>query len=81
MTNHLCLVKKLFNTLSEIPPGQISQSQCRQQTGRLLELLDDICNGRGKTDHLTIMMEMAGLLVKDGADVVVGFTYSVRPLS
>jgi putative selenate reductase YgfK subunit len=70
MTSHHCPVKKLFNTISEIPPGQISQSQCRQQIGRLLELLDDICNGRGKTDCLTIMMEMAGLLVKDVADKV-----------
>jgi putative selenate reductase YgfK subunit len=70
MTSHLCPVKKLFNTISEIPPGQISQSQCRQQIGRLLELLDDICNGRGKTDHIAIMIDMAGLLLKDAVDNV-----------
>ena len=70
MTSRHCPVKKLFNTISEIPPGQISQSQCRQQIGRLLELLDDICNGRGKTDHMAIMIDMAGLLVKDGVDKV-----------
>jgi putative selenate reductase YgfK subunit len=70
MTNHLCPVKKLFNTISEIPPGRISQSQCSQHIRRLLELLDDICHGRGKSDHLSIMMEMAGLLVKDGAEKV-----------
>lgn len=70
MTNHLCPVKKLFNTISEIPSGQISQSQCSQEVEKLLDLLDSICNGRGKPDHLTIMMEMAGLLVKEGAEQV-----------
>ncbi len=70
MTSHHCPVKKLFNRISEIPSGHISQSQCRQQIGRLLELLDDICNGRGKTDHIAIMNDMAGLLVKDGVDKV-----------
>ena len=68
MTDYLCPVKKLLNTISEIPLGQISQSWCSLEVEKLLELLDDICNGRGKTDHLTIIMEKAGLLVKDGAD-------------
>ncbi|MBL7205640.1 MAG: FAD-dependent oxidoreductase [Desulfobacteraceae bacterium] len=70
MTNHLCPVKKLFNTISEIPPGQITQSLCRKQIGRLLELLDDICNGKGRTNHLAVMDNLAESLVKDGADKV-----------
>jgi putative selenate reductase YgfK subunit len=70
MTSQPCLVKKLYKTLSEIPPGQITQSQCMQQIGRLLEVLDDICNGRGQTDHLTIMNDLAGILVKDAADKI-----------
>lgn len=70
MANYLCPVKKLFDTISEIPPSQILQYQCKQQIGKLLELLYDICNGRGKTDHLTILIETAGLLVKEDADKV-----------
>ncbi|MBW2603201.1 MAG: FAD-dependent oxidoreductase [Deltaproteobacteria bacterium] len=70
MTSHLCPVKKLFNTISEIPPGQIFQSQCRQQIKSLLELLDNICNGRGEIGHIAIMSDMAGLLLKDGVGKV-----------
>jgi len=70
MTSPLCPVKKLFKTISEIPPVQITQSQCRPQIERLLGLLDDICNGKGQTDHLTIINDLVGLLVKDGANKV-----------
>ena len=70
MTSQLCLVKKLYKTLSEIPSGQITQSLCRRQIGRLLELLDDIRNGRGQTDHLAIMNDLAEILVKDAADKI-----------
>ena len=70
MTSHSCLVKGLHKTLSEIPPGQITQSLCRQQIGRLLELLDDIRNGRGQIDHLAIMNDLAGILVKDATDKI-----------
>jgi putative selenate reductase YgfK subunit len=70
MTSQPCLVKKLYKTLSEIPPGQITQALCRQQIGRLLGLLDDICNGKGQTDHLTTMNDLAGILVKDATDKI-----------
>lgn len=70
MTSQPCLVKKLYNTLSEIPPRQITQSLCRQQIGRLLELLYDIRNGRGQTDHLAIMNDLAGMLMKDASDKI-----------
>jgi NADH:ubiquinone oxidoreductase subunit F (NADH-binding) len=70
MTSHSCLVKGLYKTLSGIPPGQITQPLCRQQIGRLLELLDDIRNGRGQINHLAIMNDLAGILVKDATDKI-----------
>ncbi|MFO7556637.1 MAG: FAD-dependent oxidoreductase [Desulfobacterales bacterium] len=70
MTNHLCPVKNLFNTISEIPPGRVSQSECRSPVETLLGLLNDICNGTGRTGHLTDMDNLAGLLLKDTADKI-----------
>ncbi|MGD8981320.1 MAG: FAD-dependent oxidoreductase [Desulfobacterales bacterium] len=70
MTSQPCLVKNLYEKLSEISPGQITRSQCRQQIEKLLELLDDICKGRGQTNHLAVMNDLAGILVKDAADKV-----------
>jgi len=65
-----CLVKKLYETLSEIPPGQITQPLCREHIIRLSALLEDIRNGRGQRDHLAIMNDLAGILVKDAADKI-----------
>ncbi len=70
MTSSSCPVKKLFETISQIPPAQTTQSQCRKQIERLLGLLDGICNGKGQTGHLTIMNDLAELLVKEGANKV-----------
>jgi putative selenate reductase YgfK subunit len=70
MTSQPCLVKNLYEKLSEISPGQITRSQSRQQIEKLLELLDDICKGRGQTNHLAVMNDLAGILVKDAADKV-----------
>jgi len=70
MTSQPCLVKNLYEKLSEISPGQITQSLCRQQIEKLLELLDDICKGRGQTNHLAVMNDLAGILVKDAADKI-----------
>jgi putative selenate reductase YgfK subunit len=70
MTNYLCPVKKLVNKISEIPSFQTPQSECRKQIQMLLELLDDICNGKGRTNHLAVMNNLAESLMKDDADKV-----------
>jgi putative selenate reductase YgfK subunit len=70
MTAQPCLVKKLHETVSEIPSEQITQPLFRRHIIRLLALLEDICNGRGRTDHLAIMNDLAGMLVKDAADKI-----------
>jgi putative selenate reductase YgfK subunit len=70
MASQPCLVKKLYDTLSEIPPGQITQAICREHIIRLSALLAEIRNGRGQSSHLAIMNDLAGILVKDAADKI-----------
>jgi len=70
MTGRPCLVKKLHETLSEIPLGQITQPLCREHIIRLQAILEDIRNGRGQRDHLAIMNDLAGILSKDAVDKI-----------
>ncbi len=71
MTNHLCPVKKLSHTISEIlASSRITQPQFRQNMEILLKLLDDICSGWGRTDHLPYMEAIAKILIEEGPDRV-----------